>query len=129
MLAIIWLTSGNFINVWQPVSDNLPARKLFVEVSAIAMLVSSAGLLVRVGFGGPFGFVHVTSRAGPKDSRFALATTEHTEEDVTFSYLGQAWHVSPSYLLPSAAVADIVAFIYRTRELPNWVSWQGHAVP
>ena len=47
MLAIIWLTSGDFINVWQPVSDNLPARRLFVEVSAIAMLVSSAGLLVR----------------------------------------------------------------------------------
>jgi uncharacterized membrane protein len=45
MLGIIWLRSGDFINVWQPVSDNLPARKSVVEIAALAMLASAAGLL------------------------------------------------------------------------------------
>src|ERR1041385_7644004 len=47
MLGVIWLGSGDFINVWQPVTESFPARKAFVELSAIAMLVSSAGLLLH----------------------------------------------------------------------------------
>ena len=46
MLAVIWLASGDFINVWQPVAD-IPARMLVVRACGVALLLSSAGLLIR----------------------------------------------------------------------------------
>jgi len=89
----------------------------------ILHLEGISGLLVRIGIGGTFGAVHVTGRAGLKESRFATASMEHTGDQAAFGYLGEAWHVPPRYLLPAAAVMDIVAFIYRTRDLPGWVTW------
>ena len=57
-------------------------------------------------------------------SQFALASTEHTQDTVCFRYVGELSPFPPKYLLPTAAVIDIVAYIYRTRELPTWVQWE-----
>jgi uncharacterized membrane protein len=46
MLACIWLASGDFINVWQPVAEHFPARSVLVYVSAAAMLISAVGLFL-----------------------------------------------------------------------------------
>jgi uncharacterized membrane protein len=47
MLGLIWLASGDFINVWQPVADGFPARSAVVYLSAGAFLASAVGLLFR----------------------------------------------------------------------------------
>ncbi|MGZ2411661.1 putative membrane protein [Sphingomonas sp. F9_3S_D5_B_2] len=47
MLGVIWLASRNFINVWQPVADEFPARQMVVYAAGVAMVGSAAGLLLR----------------------------------------------------------------------------------
>jgi uncharacterized membrane protein YphA (DoxX/SURF4 family) len=47
LFGAIWLVSGDFVDVWQPVSDSLPARQAIVYGSGLAFLVSAAALAYR----------------------------------------------------------------------------------
>jgi uncharacterized membrane protein len=47
LFGAIWLLSGNFVDVWQPVSDAFPARQAVVYGSGLAFLASAAALLYR----------------------------------------------------------------------------------
>jgi hypothetical protein len=96
----------------------------------ILRLEGMAGLLVRIGLGGPVGVVLVTGVGGTRDEHVAAAPTQHTQEAVAFRYLGEPVSFSPKYLLPATAVADIAVYLYRTRDLPSWVQWEKRdAVP
>ena len=96
----------------------------------ILRLEGMAGLLLRIGFGGPVGVVLVAGTGGTKDEQVAVAPAQHTQEAVAFRYLGEQLPFAPKYLLPAAVVVDIVVYLYRTRELPSWVQWQKRdAVP
>jgi hypothetical protein len=91
---------------------------------AILRLEGMAGLLLRIGVGGPVGVVLVAGATTAKDEHVALASTQHAQDAVAFRYLGQEVTCARRYLLPAAVVVDVVLYLYRTRELPGWVHWE-----
>jgi hypothetical protein len=87
-------------------------------------LESSAGLLIRVGIGGPFGHVHLSDREKSKPACFASAPNRCTEEDVPFAYDYQPSPIGPEFLLPIDQVIEIVTEIYGRGAPPDWVQWE-----
>jgi hypothetical protein len=94
------------------------------RVPGMLRLEGMAGLLVRIGIGGPLGVVLVTGVGGRRDEQIAVASTQHTQDAAVFQYLGAQVPFLPQHLLPAAVVVDIVVYLYRTRELPSWVLWE-----
>jgi hypothetical protein len=74
----------------------------------VLRLEGLAGMLVRIGCGGPVGVVLVTGGGATKDEQIAVAPTQHTQGAVAFRYLGEQVPFAPQLLLPAAAAVDIV---------------------
>ena len=47
LFGAIWLLSGNFVDIWQSVSDTFPGRQALVYASGLTFLVSAGALAYR----------------------------------------------------------------------------------
>jgi hypothetical protein len=84
-----------------------------------------AQIHLGIALGGPFGAVEVFLFKGQKKSCVALAPVERAKEAVTYVGDWQPSPFPPKHLLPAEEVIRIILSIYQSKELPEWVRWEG----